>query len=119
MATKSRNDLVYQALANLGVLAAGQTPSREDYDTVDGHIDQALASLDARDILTVDDDNAIPAEWFSALSVIIADDASMEFGLAGVPASSSSKDPVGDAENDLRLMVRGKPTGEVQRTEYY
>jgi hypothetical protein len=119
MATKSRNDLVYQALANLGVLAAGQTPSSEDYDTVDGYVDPALASLDARDIITVDDDNAIPAEWFFALSVVVANYAAMAFGLSGVPASSSSKTPAIDAENDLRLMVRGKPTGEPQRAEYF
>lgn len=119
MATKTRNDLVLQALANLGVLAAGQTPATEDFDTVDEHVDQVIASLDERGIITVDDVEAIPASWFGPLAVILADDAAPEFGLPGMPPSASSRDPVANAADLLRQMVRGKPTGEPMRGDYF
>jgi hypothetical protein len=119
MATKTRNDLVNQALRNLGVLAAGQTADAEDFQAADGHIDQVIASLSARDIVTVDDDDAIPAEWFDPLAVLVADDAAMEFGLAGVPASPGAANPVLSAENSLRLMVRGRPTYEPLKVNYF
>jgi Tfp pilus assembly protein PilW len=114
MATKTRNDLVNQALRNLGVLAAGQTADAEDFQAADGHVDQVIASLSARDIVTVDDD-----DWFDPLAVLVADDAAMEFGLPGVPASSSDPNPVLDAENRLRLMVRGRPTYEPLKVDYF
>lgn len=117
--TKTRADLIEQALANLGVLAAGQTPAAEDFDTVDGHVDQTFAALSDLDIVTVTDDAAIPIAWFQPLSVLLADDAAMEFGLPGVPASASSPDPVTDAENRLRELTRGKPNGQPLRIDYF
>lgn len=119
MATKTRSDLVTQALADLQVLAAGQTPSTEDFESVDGHVDGTIASLSAREIVTVDDDEAIPAEWFSALAILLADDAAIEFGLSGVPASPSNPNPVLAAETRLRQMVRGRPTRERLKVEYF
>jgi hypothetical protein len=119
MATRTRSDLVNQALANLGVLAAGQTPETEDFDSVDGHVDGVIASLSAREIVTVDDDEAIPGEWFAPLAILLANDAAMEFGLPGVPAAPGNPSPVLSAENSLRLMVRGRPTHERLRVEYF
>jgi hypothetical protein len=119
MATKTRNDLVNQALTNLGVLASGQTASSEDFDAVDNHVDTTLAELDAEDIVTIDDDDEIPAEWFEPIAVLVADNAALAFGLPGVPASPSSPDPVGAAKDKLRVRTRGKPTGQPLRIDYF
>lgn len=119
MTTKTRNELVLQALANLGVLAAGQTPATEDFQSVDGHVEQTIAALDADEIVTVDDVDAIPVEWFQPLSVILADDAAMEFGLPGVPASPSDPHPLDTAISTLRTRVRGRPTGQTLRIDYF
>jgi hypothetical protein len=116
--TKTRNDLVNQALSNLGKLAAGQTADAEDFDAVDSHVDGTLSRLAIRDIATVTDDDAIPVEWFDPIAMIVADDAAPEFGMAGVP-STGQEPPVLAAENMLRELNRGKPTGEHQHTEYF
>ena len=117
--TKTRNELVTQALSNLGVLAAGQTPSTEDFESVDGHVDQTIEALEADEIITVDDLSAIPSEWFQPLSVILADDAAMEFGLPGVPPSPGNPNPVAAAQATLRTRVRGRPTGQPLRIDYF
>lgn len=111
--TKTRADLVNQALANLGVLAAGQTADTEDYDSVDSHVDQMFASLEARDVATIDDENEIPAEWFPSLSTLLADDAAAEFGAQSNPAI------VRLAENTLREINRGKPTYMPLKPDYF
>lgn len=117
--TKTRNDLVNQALRNLGILAAGQTADTEDFEAVDDHVDGTLAQLAVRDIVTIVDDDDIPIEWMEALSVVLADAAAIEFGQAGIPTSPEKPNPVGDAEALLREMNRGRPTGEPQRGEYF
>ena len=119
MANKTRNDLVNQALSNLGVLAAGQNPSPEDFQAVDDHVDQVVESLNARDVIYIPDSDDIPPEWFGPLTVVLADDAASEFGLPGMPASPSNPNPVQSAEDSLRLMTRGKPTGEVLEIDYF
>lgn len=117
--TKTRNELVIQALRNLGIPGAGQTPDTEDFEAMDDHVDGALVRLSLRDIVTVTDDDAIPVEWFDPIAVIVADDAAPEFGLAGLPSVPSNPNPVQSAENMLRELTRGKPTGEPQQTEYF
>lgn len=119
MATKTRNDLVNQALKNLGVLAAGQTASAEDFDAVDGHVDTTLAELDAEDIVTVDDDSDIPLELFEPIAVLLADNSAFEFGLPGVPASPERPNPLEDAKTLLRTRTRGKPTGQPLRVDFF
>lgn len=111
--TKTRADLVNQALANLGILAAGQTADTEDYDAVDGHVDQMFASLEARDVATIDNEDEIPAEWFQSLATLLADDAAAEFGAPSNPAI------VMMAENTLREINRGKPTYQPLRADYF
>lgn len=119
MTTKTRTDLINQALSILGVLAAGQVPSAEDTAAVGEHVEPLFASLDKRNIVTVDDADAIPLEWFLSLATLLADAASDEFGLPGVPPSASNRDPVGDAIMELREMEYARPTYERMRGEYF
>lgn len=117
--TKTRSDLVNQALRNLEVIGAGQAPSAEDYTAVDAHVDATLAQLAARDIVTVGDADEIPVEWFQPLAVLLANDAAMEFGLSGVPQSASATNPVLAAESLLREMTYSRPTGEPLEIDYF
>jgi hypothetical protein len=119
MTTKTRADLINAALANLGLLAAGQSASAEDFNAVDDHIDGLIASLDKRDIVTVDNADAIPIEWFNALSTLLADQAASEFGMPGLLPSPSAQNPVLAAETELREIVYARPTREPMRGEYY
>jgi len=85
MTTKTRRDLVDQSLANLGVLAAGQTPSAEDVARMDGYVDPVVEGLAEREIVEVDDLDQIPAAWFLPLSYIVSGAAAADFGAANDP----------------------------------
>lgn len=117
--TRTRRQLVEAALANLGILAAGQTPPAEDFDAVDDHVEPLLAWLEMTDILDLEDPNEIPLEFFSAVATLLADDAALEFGLTGVPPSPSSPNPVMAALDAIRLVTYARPTYERQKTEYF
>lgn len=118
MATKTQTDLVNQALSNLGLLAAGQVASAEDFDAMSKYVDPLIAELENRDLVTVDDPDEIPAEWFLSIATLLADAAANDFGLPGVPAAPG-KDPVLAAETKLREIVYSRPTGAPQRSEYF
>jgi hypothetical protein len=119
MATKTRIELIYQALESLGVLAAGQTPAAEDFAAVDGHVDALIATLAARDLVTVDDIDAIPMEWFLSLAVLLADRAANTFGLPSLPMAPGTPNPVAAAEAELREIIYARPTFEPLRAEYF
>jgi hypothetical protein len=119
---RTRNDLVNEALMNLGVLAAGQSPDAEDFAAVDGKYNALIARLETQDILDIDNSIAageIPAELFAPLAVLLADDSALEFGLPGVPPSQSNPQPVAAAIDQIRLITYGRPTYQPQRTEYF
>ena len=113
MTTKTRTDLVAQILANLGVLAAGQTVSVEDSETADDHIDPALAVLEAEGICSVPDLDDIPLELFPLLADYIALDAGPEFGKA------TDNKAMEGAKYRIRLVTRSKPTYEIGRMDYF
>lgn len=113
MTAKTTEELVAQALANLGVLEAGQAPSDEDASTVENYVPATLASLSAKGIVSVDDEDAISLEFFLPIAVLLAQDCAHEFGQ---PVDEKAK---ARAELDLRIMTRGQPTGEQQTTDYF
>jgi hypothetical protein len=117
--TRTRNDLVNEALANLGILAAGQDPAAEDFQAVDGKVDALVAWLEAVDIIDIDDIDQIVPEWFGPLAVLLADEAALMFGLPGVPHPQGEPDPTVVAIDKLRLTTYGRPTYERLRGEYF
>src|SRR5262245_5350416 len=117
--TRTRRDLVNEALANLGILAAGQTASAEDFEAVDGKVDQLIAWLEATDVISVDNIDDILPEWFGPLSVLLADESALMFGLPGIPPSQSNPQPRQFAIDQLRLTVYGRPTYEPLKGNYF
>jgi len=90
---KTRRQLVDQALDNLGVLAAGQTPADEDVSKIDALIDPMIADLAARDIAYVADagqpgpaNGGVEPAMFLWLAHILAYVATPPFGLQGDPS---------------------------------
>ena len=117
---KTRQDLVNEALEHLGVLGAGQTASAEDYDAVDEHVEPLLAHLEAIDLLTLETLDEIPPEIFHPLSIMLADESSLKFGLTGVPTAPGQQiNAWQQAFDDIKLVTYGKPTYEAQKTEYW
>jgi hypothetical protein len=123
-AYRSSTDLITEALANLGVLAAGQSPDPEDWNYVAEKLDSIVRMLVGLEICYVADQNNIPGAWFSSLADIVAGECATKFGSdpdtfqrlltkgLGVPPGS------GAAAMALKAITRGRYTGEVLRTEY-
>ena len=112
---KTRTDLIRRALDHLGITATGQSVSAEDQASVDGAVDGVLAELAMREVVYVADSDAIPTEWFEALSLCLADAISPAYGAAGTLTALVIA-PMTGAEDRLRLMQRSRPTYQIQRT---
>lgn len=110
-ATRTRRDLVTEALAVLGVLGAGQAAEVEDFDEVDGHVDGLLSRLAKRNVLYVGDVEAIDAGVFDPLAVCLADAVKEKFGNPAINIAA--------AEDLLRQIRQSGPTYERARPEYF
>jgi hypothetical protein len=119
------SDLVTEALANLGVVAAGQTIASEDFNYINDRLDAIFRKLGALEICYVPDPNNIPGEWFLDLAAIVAGECAMKFGSSAdfigplVAAGLGSPPGSGTAAISLKIMNRGRPTFEAQRTDSY
>ena len=69
---RTQTDLITEALANLGVLSAGQPPDIDDFNFVLEKLDSIRRKLAALEIVNVPDINNIPGAWFSDLADIVA-----------------------------------------------
>lgn len=124
---RTSRDLVLEVLANLGVLASGQTVAPEDFAYVNSRLDSIFRKLGALEIVYVPDPDNIPGEWFSDLADIVAGECARKFGASdagalinlgiggfgGVPVGG------GTAAQSLKIMTRGRPTGEPLRVESF
>jgi hypothetical protein len=122
---RTATDLINEALANLGVLGAGQPVDPEDTNYVAEKLDAIMRKIAALEIVTVADVNAIPGAWFADLADIVAGECASKFGATpddvmkltqkglGVPPGS------GAAAVSLKQMMRARPTGEVLLVEYF
>ncbi len=126
---RTSEDLITEVLANVGVRSAGQPIDVEDYNYVNEKLDSIFRKLAELEICYVPDPENIPGAWFSDLADIVAGECATKFGsnpdhyamllsrgLGGVPGI-----PVGGgaAAKSLKIMTRGKPTGEPLRTLSY
>jgi len=122
---RTATDLINEALANLGVLGAGQPVDPEDTTYVAEKLDAIMRKIAALEIVTVADVNAIPGAWFADLADIVAGECASKFGATpddvmkltqkglGVPSGS------GAAALSLKQMMRARPTGEVLLVDYF
>lgn len=118
-------DLVTEALANLGVLAAGQTIAPEDFNYVNDRLDAIFRKLGALEIVYVADPSNIPGEFFLDLAAIVAGECATKFGASAdfigplISAGLGSPPGSGTAAISLKIMNRGRPTYEAQRTDSF
>jgi hypothetical protein len=122
-------DLVTEALANLGVLSAGQVIDVEDFNYVNEKLDSIFRKLAALEIVYVPDANNIPGAWFSDLADIVAGECATKFGVTpdvyvmltnkGLGGVQGVDVGFGAAAKSLRAIMRGRPTGETLVVEYF
>lgn len=118
MGYRTLNDLALETLEKLGVLPDGQTPSIEDTARVIEAIPSILEELGGREIVYVSDADNIPGAWFMPLANICAFELIEKFGIIGEEAATL-QGRGDDAIRKLKVILRGRPTGEAQRTNYF
>ena len=91
-ATLTTVALVANAARMLGVLPSGQTLSAEDSDIITPRVATVIADLNARAIVTISNENAIPGGMFDALSTLVANAAKHAYELAGEATKQISAD---------------------------
>lgn len=92
---------------------AGQTPSAEDADAIDGFIDPVIARLGVLNAVYVQDAEAIEDELFLDLAELVANAAQSEFG--------GGEDPKKELYhvNRMRVLTRQTPGYGPQQVEYF
>src|SRR5215813_5043084 len=113
MSTFTRRQLVDQIGFKLGALSAGQVLAAEDVQAIDGILASLFDQLAEDEILTIGDDNSIPASWCPFLATLGANLAAPDYG------GSFDVNAKQGAEAILRKLVRGKETFERQTPEYF
>lgn len=122
-------DLVTEALANLGVLVAGQAANPEDFNYVNEKLDAIFRKLNALEICEIPDANNIPGVWFSDLADIVAGECATKFGVSaddyvklinkGLGGAQGVDVGFGAAAKSLRQINRGRYTGETLVSYYF
>jgi hypothetical protein len=110
MTTKTRRELVYQALVNLGILAIGQSASDEDVSKMDALVDPVCEKLTGLGIYYVQDQGSIGPKGgdidsaaFLPIADYLANAAAAAFNLA---ADTKLAVLAQIAEQDLRTISR-------------
>lgn len=106
---RTKTDLVYKALFNLGVTPSGQTPGVEEYNAVLDLVDGVIEDLIERDIYYLVDVDAIPEAPFIHIAHVLAYAAAPEFGAAGDVSLAAKAQK---AEMDLQKYAATRPTYE-------
>lgn len=118
MSSRTLSDLVLETLEKLGVVPDGQTPGIEDTARVTEAAPGLLKEYGAREIVFVPDADNIPDEWFMSIAAMNAYELRTKFGIIGEEAQDL-KNGNDEAIVKLKVMLRGRPTGEPMRTHYF
>jgi hypothetical protein len=113
MATITRRELVDQTASKVGALGAGQSLAAEDLDVIDRMVDALFDQLAEDEIMTVGDDEQIPASWSPYLASLLANLVGPDYG---IPFTQEVKQV---NEAILHKLVRVKETRETLSVDYY
>jgi len=111
--SKTREDLVNRALRKLGVLAAGQAPSAEDYAVVDDEVIPVLSDLSKRGVYPLGDPDEIEDDAFIYLADILANSVAADFGKQQDEAVRMG------AERRLRELMAETLSYQPQQVEFF
>lgn len=106
--TRTRSDLIVQVLFNLGALGEGnRVPSAEASADVTSAITSIVRLLDAKQIVTITDTNAIDNAYFLPLASIVAEAMKEQYGIdADTPEAAGLVADARQAEADLKTLTR-------------
>lgn len=111
--TRTRAQLVNEALSKLQVVGSGQSPEAEDSDLVDGKVDALILQLAADGIANIPTNDEFPAEWFDCIAGLLANLCAPDFGKAFDPNVKAAYEAM------LKRTNAARPTFETLAVEYF
>ena len=114
--SKTRSDLIYRALRNLGVLPQGQTPASEEYQSVSDVLDSLVVELRERDVVLISDIDVLDDKFFLPMGMILANAVKDEFG-AGADQMLEAK--AAQVEGKLRRLEAQSYTRKPLEVNYF
>lgn len=111
--TKTRTELVREAADKLNIVGTGQSLEADYAEKIDNNIDPLIAQLGNDGICNVVNTEYIPAEWFEALSGLLAN--------ICAPVAGKGFDPRLKEyyEMQLKRLTSSGPSYAVQDAEYF
>jgi hypothetical protein len=117
----TRRDLVDNVLSEMSLVASGQAPAPEDVALVDKSIEPTVARLQALELLGDFDTDNIPDEFWTPVSVMIADTLLAQYGIPhgaeNDPGSWAAR--IVRAVDEMRIMRAMRPTYGVMQVNYF
>lgn len=111
--TKSRVQVIQRALAAIGALEPGESPSTEDYNTMDNLYDPLIAQLMLDDVVYIDDADNIPVAYFMPLANLLGNVAGPDFG-SPINEEAKARD-----EALLKRITSTRPTYTEMKGNYF
>lgn len=102
-----------EAFAILTGMDPNSTPSTDELSAFDVYVDPLLAQLEADEVVTIQNKEEIPNEYFLPLVRLLANVAGPRFG------SPMNEDAKKVDEKLLRTITAAKPTYEPLAVDYY
>jgi hypothetical protein len=115
--TKSRADLVNEALVRCGGKPSGQDASNEDYAYVDGQVEPVLEDLAERGIAAVSPSD-IADGLFNHIAAVLAFQCCDYFGVVGEEYTKLEHKSI-KGERDARYYLRGQTLYEPVEVDYF
>lgn len=110
---KTRDQLIYRALKNLGQVEPGEAPAAEDYAAVDDLVDPLIAQLAQDGIYYIANADEIENEVYLPLGRLLANAAGPDFGS---PINQEAKQI---DEALLKKMAATKPLYTVAKGQFF
>ncbi|TPM37048.1 hypothetical protein [Mesorhizobium sp. B2-3-2] len=116
---KSREQLVTRALQKLKVLAAGQSPSAEDYQVVNDDVEPVLSDLSTRNVYPFGDPDQIEDNAFVQLAICLAIASANDFGSPQIDSGLSNEQLRLSTESRLRELTAQTLSGQPLQVDYF
>lgn len=112
-AFKTRDQLIYRALKNLGQVEPGEAAAAEDYSAVDDLVDPLVAQLAFDNVYYISNPDEIDNEIYLPLARLLANVAGPDFG------SAMNEDAKAVDEALLKKMAATKPLYTVSKGQFF
>lgn len=117
LTTRTREELIRQALEEIEVLGTGMPLEEDDQEKVDDYVDPLLSRLATLGLFVGNPgDETFDILHFIPVAQLLARDIGPAFGVTGQKLIDANLTAT-NAEKELRRLMMGKPTGEAMQVD--